>query len=543
MDATPATSPVCPPPSAPLPGKRSSRPAATVGSVARWLLPSIGSLCLLLTLYLLLINAWRFLQDSDTGWHIRTGDLIRQTGTVPRHDVFSFTMPGREWFAWEWLTDVLMSWLHERAGLAGLVAAALTLLCLSYALLFRLMMARGADALVACVLTILAALASMVHWLARPHLVSVVLLLAWCALIESWRRNRQRGGWRTRLIYATPLLLALWANLHGAFVVTLPMLAIYAAGETLEFISRRALKSREFRRVIGTYLLVGVSSALATLATPYGVRLYGHLWQYLTDSRLLARIQEFQSPDFHTVDGRLIEILLLLAFMAAARALWQRRFIEIGLLLLWAHLVLQSERHITLAVIVMMPILAEHLSELLRAAARAGAQTGRWRVASDWYRGIMAIDRQLNGALIYLLVAAFLLTLMSGRARVLTDSLLPAHFDERKLPVAAAQFISTANLRGNLYAPDQFGGYLIYRFYPQLKVFVDGRSDFYRTGPVFDEYLRVMTIRPDWAAILDKYDVGWMLLRTDEPLLTVALATGQWVSIYHDGTAQVLIRK
>lgn len=541
MDATPATAPVSPPPAAPLSGKRSSRPAAPVGSLARWLLPSIGSLCLLLTLYLLLINVWRFLQDSDTGWHIRTGDLIRHTGAVPRHDVFSFTMPGREWFAWEWLTDVLMSWLHERAGLAGLVAAALTLLCLSYALLFRMMMARGSDPLVACALTMLAALASIVHWLARPHLVSVLLLLAWCAIIESWRRNRQQGGWRAWLIYVTPLLLALWANLHGAFVVTLPMLAIYATGETLEFISRRAVKSREFRQVIGAYLLVGVASALATLATPYGIRLYGHLWQYLTDSRLLARIQEFQSPDFHTVDGRLIEILLLLAFIAAARALWQRRFTDTGLLLLWAHLVLQSERHITLAVIVMMPILAEHLSALLRTAARA--QTGRWRMASDWYRGLMAIDRQLNGALIYLLVAAFLLTLMSGRARGLNSALLPAHFDERKLPVAAATFISTAERRGNLYAPDQFGGYLIYRFYPQLRVFVDGRSDFYRTGPVFDEYLRVMTIRPDWAAILDQYDIRWMLLRTDEPLATVAQATGQWVSIYHDSTAQVLIRK
>jgi hypothetical protein len=498
-------------------------------------MPSVGSLCLLLTLYLLTLNSWRFLQDSDTGWHIRTGDLIRQTGAVPRHDLFSFTMPGREWFAWEWLADVLMSLLHERAGLAGLAGAALALLCLSYALLFRVLIARGADAFVACALTLFAAMVSLVHWLARPHLLSLLLLLGWCAAIESWRQHRRTGGWRARLIYLVPPLMALWANLHGAFAVTFPMLVIYAAGETLEFISCREIASRELRRLIGPYLIVGLSSAAATLVTPYGFRLYGHLWRYLTDRELLARIQEFQSPDFHTVDGKLIEILLVLMALAGARAAWQRRFAETGLLLFWAHLVLQSERHVTLAVIVVMPIIAVQVTMMLREAF----SSERWRSVLAWYRGIMAIDRQLTGALTYLGAAAFLLVLMSGRDL----NVLPRRFDERRLPVAAAEFVAATGWRGNVYAPDQFGGYLIYRFFPQLKVFVDGRSDFYRTGPVFDEYLRVLTIKPDWAVILDRYDVRWMLLRRDEPLVTVALATGRWSVIYQDSIAQVLLRK
>ncbi|HZS04132.1 MAG TPA: hypothetical protein VFD58_04785 [Blastocatellia bacterium] len=550
MSAEQTASPAPSPPGGRGPGRQPKRrPAPRVPAPARWMLPSVGGLCLLLVLYLLAINSWRFLQDSDTGWHIRTGDLILRTGTVPRQDVFSHTMPGHEWFAWEWLSDVLMSLLHNRWGLAGLVGGTMLLLCAGYALLFRLMVARGADAFVACGLTVFAAIASIIHWLARPHVVSIVLMLCWCAMIESWRRHRRLAGeWRAKWVYALPLLLALWANLHGAFAAMFPMLVIYAVGETLEFASRRELKSREFRRVVRTYAIVGAASVIAPLATPYGLKLYRHLWQYLTDAQLLARIQEFQSPDFHTLDGRLIELLLFFGVIAGARAAWQRRFVEVGLLIFWSHLTLQSERHVTLAAVVLTPIIAEHFSALLGEAANAiangqGSMARRWRAALDWYRGTMAIDRQLTGAFVNFAVAAFLLVLIGGRWGKLTDAVLHPHFDAQKLPVAAADFIATARPDGNLYAPDQFGGYLIYRFYPRLKVFVDGRSDFYRTGPVFDESLRLATARPGWAEVLDKYDVRWMLLRTDEPLAAAAQATGRWVSLYRDNTAQILVKK
>lgn len=543
-----ATLPVSEPSLASQPAKRKPRRLNNVaGSFSRWMLPSIGSFCLLLILYLLLLNAWRFLQDSDTGWHIRTGDLIRQTGTVPRHDVFSHTMPGSEWFAWEWLADVLMSHLHENYGLAGITGAAVFLLCLCYALLYQLMKARGSDSIAACALTLLAAMASLVHWLARPHLLSILLMLVWCAAIESWRRKGSRT-WQKKLIYALPLLVLLWANLHGAFAVTFAMLVVYAVGDLLENIGHQELRKDVFRQIIRTYVPVGLASALATLVTPYGFGLWQHLWHYLTDTRLLAQIDEFQSPDFHTLDGKLIELLSLLAAIAGARAARMRRFTDIGLLLLWSYLTLQSQRHVTLAAVVMTPIIAEHSTALLRAAAARLTQSTsgkaqRWQAVITWYRGIMHIDRQLTGASVYAAVAVFLLLLLSGRWNGLTETLLHPRFDERTLPVAATEFIARSDLKGNPYAPDQFGGYLIYRLYPEIRVFVDGRSDFYRTGPLFDEYLRLATIKPDWAEILNRYDVRWLLLRRDEPLSIVARATGQWIDIYHDHTAQVLVRK
>ncbi len=510
-----------------------------VGAIARWLLPSIGSFCLLLVLYLLIFSAWRFLLDSDTGWHIRAGELILQTHSVPRRDPFSHTMGGREWFAWEWLADALMALAHNRFGLAGVVGGAIVLLLASYAALYQVMIRRGSDPIIALAVTIFATLCCIVHWLARPHLFSIALMIVWCALVESFRRRRNR--W----IYLAPFVIALWANLHGAFVVTFVVLVIYAVGEWFEFASRGDRWSREIGRALRTYAIVGALSSIAALATPYGFKLYGHIGRYLTDQQLLASIQEFQSPNFHSTDGKLIELLLLCGIIAAVNAIRQRRFVESGLWLLWGHLTLQSERHVTLAAVTLAPIIAEQFSLLAaeivgRFSQGAETRARVFRAMRDWYRGVMNINRQLTGAFVYIAVLIFIVTLPAsdwGGKR------LSPRFSPNKFPVAAADFIQRTKPQGRMFSRDQYGGYLIYRLYPEFKVFVDGRSDFYRQGAVLEDVDRIALVDPQWSELLDRYEVQWMVLQRHEPLATVALMSGQWASIYEDSVAQVLIKK
>lgn len=510
-----------------------------IGSVARWLLPSIGSLALLLVLQLLLVDARRFLEDSDAGWHIRTGELIIQSGAVPRTDPFSHTMAGREWFAWEWLTDVLLAALHNWRGLAGVVGGAMLVLALSFAALFELMKRRQADPLLACALTVFGAMLTITHWLARPHLLAFLLMILWYAAVESFRRRR------TRWIYLLPVLIALWANLHGAFVITFAVLVVYASGEAIEFTARREWWSGDCRRALKTYALIIALSGLASLATPYGHRLPGHLWRYLNDKQLLAQIGEYQSPNFHTFDGKLIEILLVLGALAAANAIRQRRFVETGLFLLWAHLTLQSERHVTLAVVFLIPIIAEQLSkltaEIIDAATQGNETRARSvRAARSWYRQTMAINAQLNGALVYTAVLVFLLWLPGSRG---AEKWLSPRFNARDFPVGAADFIAQQPPPGNMFARDQFGGYLLYRLYPQVKVFVDGRNDFYRQGTVLDDMEVISHARPGWMEMLDKYGVEWMVLKRNEPLAQIAVLSGQWIQSYADQTAEVLLKQ
>ncbi len=86
---------------------------------ARWLMPTLGNLCLLAVLFLLVLNARRFLDSADTGWHIRAGDWIWRHHAVPWRDEFSYTVFGHEWLDWEWMSDALMSAIHRARGLSS----------------------------------------------------------------------------------------------------------------------------------------------------------------------------------------------------------------------------------------------------------------------------------------------------------------------------------------------------------------------------------------------------------------------------------------
>src|SRR5207249_640771 len=105
-----------------------------------------------------------------------------------------------------------------------------------------------------------------------------------------------------------------------------------------------------------------------------------------------------------TMDGRLIEILLVLGALAAFRAVRKKRFVEAGLVLFWAHLTLESERHVTLATVVLVPIIAEQWSGALAAGAERRSQRGGLLAKPlaglrAWYQGMMRVDRRLIGAL------------------------------------------------------------------------------------------------------------------------------------------------
>src|SRR5687768_7599947 len=148
------------------------------GTWARWLAPSLSDL-LFISLMIWMFAAgsagWLgLLSDGDTGWHIRTGEFILDTHSVPTTDLFSFSKPGEQWFAWEWLSAVVLGSLHRAAGLKGVVLGAAVAIIAFATILFRHMIWRGSNLFAAMLITLLAVGASSVHYLARPHLFTLV---------------------------------------------------------------------------------------------------------------------------------------------------------------------------------------------------------------------------------------------------------------------------------------------------------------------------------------------------------------------------------
>src|SRR5215469_1362277 len=158
------------------PGSATKEEAPTI---ARFL-PSLTDLAFLMPLIFLFVKlngARTLLADGDTGWHIRTGEWILAHHQVPHTDFFSFSRNGQPWFAWEWLSDVLMAMVHQRWGLAGVVLASLAIICLTSAALFRLIRRKCGNGLVAIAVTLLATGGCAVHWLARPHLFTFLFFV------------------------------------------------------------------------------------------------------------------------------------------------------------------------------------------------------------------------------------------------------------------------------------------------------------------------------------------------------------------------------
>jgi len=129
--------------------------ASQPGRVARWLAPSLSDIvfgALLVWLLLFTIQSdgsVGLLQDSNTGYHIRTGDFILEHKAIPDRDIFSFSRSGQQWFAWEWLSAVLFSLLYQSAGMKGIVLFTATIITLANLVLLRHMVLRGANFLVA----------------------------------------------------------------------------------------------------------------------------------------------------------------------------------------------------------------------------------------------------------------------------------------------------------------------------------------------------------------------------------------------------------
>ena len=139
----------------------SLRPMAcgSARSKLAWLpaFPEIFLAILLLTLFGRL-SAWQsVLGDADTGWHIRTGEYILRSGTVPVRDLFSFSRPDQPWFAWEWLADVAFAWLHAWGGLEAVAGLCIVLLCASAAIVLAWLLRRGVGLWVALLVTLAAA--------------------------------------------------------------------------------------------------------------------------------------------------------------------------------------------------------------------------------------------------------------------------------------------------------------------------------------------------------------------------------------------------
>jgi hypothetical protein len=499
------------------------------------LFPSLTDIAFLMPIMYLfagLDGAKTMLSDGDTGWHIRTGEWILSNGRVPTADMFSFTKAGEPWYAWEWLWDVLFAWMHQHWGMESVVIASVLMLCTTAALLYRLVDRTCGNALISAAVTFTAVTASALHWLARPHLVTLLFTIIFLSILA-----RAHAG-RVKLLFVLPLLMVLWTNLHGGFLVGIILIGGYAAGELLEAtLEPSAQRRRELLARSVPYLLAAGACLLATFVNPYTYNLHVHIFEYLREPYHQENIIEFLSPSFHPVKARYFEVLLALGVVASCWKMYRREFAPALLILFWAHAALFSARNIPIYVLVASPAIAQALTwalGLLSVANVAGWFKRSISGLIDLAAGIGHVDRI---ARLHVVSACGLMLVAVLMYSPVAAGKLRAAYDSNSYPERAMQ-TDAIRSAGAIFTDDEWGDYLIYRLYPRTKVFIDGRSDFY--GPVFGKaYLDVLAVKHNWERTLSQYRVDAVLLRADSALSGALKQSSNWRTVYDDGMAIV----
>jgi hypothetical protein len=499
---------------------------------ARWawrMMPCLTDIAFLLPAGLLfckLGGTKTLFADGDTGWHIRTGEWILQHGTVPTHDLFSYTKPGQAWFAWEWVWDLLFALIHGVWGLAGVGFVTVLLLGAISVLLYKLVVNACGNEVLSFFITTFALCGSSIHWLARPHLFSWLFFLCFLHLLPLLQ-----AGSRSALV-ALPILMVLWVNIHGAFPIGIALLLAVALGEGLEslLIDRESFLQayQRCRRLLQAAALC----LAATFVNPYTWRLHVHVFEFLSDKKLLDNIQEYQSISFHCPPAVFFEIMI---FLAAGAAFW---FLQAGritpalLSLMWTHLALLSARNIPLFMIIVAPFAARWLQDVLIRLQPMRFVGMVFTTINEICEELKPMERAprayLLSGLSTLLIAALFATGAKG---------FEAQFNPESFPIQAIPLVERSTAQ-RIFTYDQWADYLIYRLYPKKPVFMDGRSDFFGI-PIVNATQHILAAQYDWKIQLQRFGVDMILVRPDAPLSEVLKMSPDWALRFDDGKVLV----
>lgn len=532
--------------------------ANSSSSVVGFLLPSVRDIIFIFLFWSLLAGSLsnRPLADADIGWHIRTGERILATHTLPRIDSYSSTMQGQPWFAWEWLYDLALGILHRACGLNGVVWLCGALVASVFLILLSQLLKRGTGLLLAVVLMLLAEAAATIHLYARPHIVSWLFSLLWFVVLERWDHpkilaNQERlPRW---IPYFFPASMLLWVNLHGGWLFGLALLLLYAFAAFVESVRTQDAfaKIRAVHRARGM-AVVWLASTLATLANPFGWRLHAHIYRYLSDRYLMNRIDEFQSPDFHGWAQRCFAAILLLTLVAFVGQRSRLRLSHLLVVLLSAYAGFYSSRNLPvssmLLVLIAGPILWQNFVSLSEQPT-----TWHWlrnctaRIV-DFSDRMGAQEMQLRGHLWPIASVAFALAICLQGGWLGSRQLMDAEFDPKKIPAAAVTFLQN-DIEGQqrgigpVFSTDSWGGYLIYRLYPARKVVVDDRHDLYGSDRI-RQYLILTQAEPGWRKVLNDWQIRTALLPADTTLANLLRELPQeWRVAYEDKVAVVFERR
>ncbi|HET9050144.1 MAG TPA: hypothetical protein VFO60_00480 [Candidatus Dormibacteraeota bacterium] len=454
-----------------------------------------------------------FGRDPDTWWHLAIGRLIG-SGGIPSTEPFSFEPAAQAWVGQQWLYERLLALMVDGGGpglamvvlgLAGAAAFLVAGLCLRRDDGVGAGWAAG-SALVCCLVagTVLGV---------RGQVVTVLGTAITLLVVTRWREGSARAVW------ALPPLLLVWANLHAGFVTGIALALIAAVTVAVH----RAVGGEETAPVRPLLLATG-AAALATLANPAGVRLYGYVASTFVNPTLTQQITEWQSPNFHDMWLRLLEAVavgLVVLWCVSGRRVDP---LDVVLAVSLFGATLEAQRNMALFAVVATPQLARYGS--------AAWSRLPWRP-----RPLRPLGAAAALACAAAVAAAVAVSVVGPEVtRSATSTYEADHY-----PAAAVAWAQANLPRSPLLSTYEWGGYLAERLGPgePRAVWIYGESAVFGDARL-QEYVKVATVQPGWQDVIRNLGMRFAVLPRTNPISTALVATG-WTALCRDAAADAVV--
>jgi hypothetical protein len=498
-------------------------PESSTTTQARWLQPAILILSALCLLGLFSTEA----DDTDFWWHLKTGQYIVQKHALPLPDPFAYTTtmnplayPGEDHvrhfnLTHEWLAQVMLYGVYSVGGLAAVVLMRAALLAGVCALVGLLAARRSGNFYVGVAAAF--ATASLAHWVAvdRPMIVSFLLVAVFITLLEI-----------RRSLWLLPPLALVWANCHGGFFLAWVVLLAYCA-ESIPILARwKFVRSREMAASDRNRLWLVTACAIAASGlNPSGFGVVSTLFSY-RQSPMTANLIEWHPP--YLWGAPYAFDILLYASALVLIISWRKVWLTDWLLFAaFATAALLAFRNIMLIGLLAPILIATYFPERFRFRV---PRIAAWAVP-----------------------ALLCVVLATGVARGSFFQLRGAMW---KFPVGAADYLLANHVPGPLFNTYEHGGYLMWRLWPQYRVFIDGRAISESTNKDYQQLLynlgsAVDQVTGPRAELLDRYGIQAVVMNTFEYntggayALAMALAkapSSDWELVYDDAQSLVFLR-
>lgn len=488
----------------------------------------------------------------DFWWHMAFGRELVHHGTIPQQDKFSYTRFGEPFYNQSWLAQLLMYGLHELGGIPLVLVVQAMVIALAYGMLLWLCVLRSGMVRLSVIVLLLGIMPiSFDNWNVRPQSYALPLFVAYFVILERWRWT---AAVKRHYLWLLPLLMVVWVNIHGSFVLGGVLIAVTFIGELVQWSPLTNWLFRHFRGeadyplsppAFRRLLVWGGVTAVAVLVNPGGIAVLGYVRNLLSTSAVTTLVTEWAAPTIRDTNGKLFFGFLIFLGVVLAYSVRPPDVVDLLRVLVFLWLALGAGRNIIWFAIVAAPLLTEQIAGLIRSRNPPVTTPSLSAIGLSLPKqyppgksGIPSVNVALVGMLFLLLIL--------GSPWVKPFLGLPPSLGAlvaRDTPVSAVEALRRDPARPRrLFHAMSYGSYLIWAIPDQL-VFADPRIELYPREQWID-YIH-LSGGLNVPQLLEKYHIDGFLLDNKEqsPLLDQVSRDPLWEVRYKDEQTTYLAQR